>query len=689
MDSIFREQLSDLIELEDIKMVDSCNKKVISTSIFIPEDPSVSCKTFGYFTDLIKSVETFSNTGLDKWVYRIYVDDMFFSGISQKELETAVAAGDKFGSKDVESLIKSVEKEAGDSDSSSSSSSPSKKKKTKKSSNIVEDKDSKYTYAYNKESSEGSMSLETKKTVKVIREKLKKQRKTGDINSSNVLRLKKMMKLLNLYLKVIQESKSPRYRNIEIVRFNCDKVKLSKKNILGHPSTFGSIMRFLPLFDKKVDMFVSVNSRLSVTPLMKHIIDYWENAEEGKKKLLTLTYQTGASRGNYGFIGQCIYDNLLLDIIKIQAKIQDKKELTPNDKLLVQSIDDMFSLKENLMSIPPENRMSFLKIKKIKSREELKREYGDLYNRFTEFKKIGKLVGYTNNSKSPNYNIWSKSIAAGFFGMKKDAVLFSERAKVFCNLLRYLINTGNKFSYGIDEVFLKLVLGFECGTLDYNYGRVKYGDMSEFKMKKREHLQVKLDYVTNILPSSEAGGISQELFSDVYRFNPKNYVTNSKGNALSVKSPISSKHGFDDMTTANLIDNPDYTIPGIHNSKNLLTDKDNNNVQKNDSLTVRFLNECDEPKTEYGLDPEFLDVSLLDMFKTLDEHKRFIIYDTGIDNDAPFYLFIKDDNEWTAHFTRVNLKTVALKDIPKLLVKLIRHFRSNCVNYKLEIIGEF
>ncbi len=135
MDYIFREQLSDLIDLKEIKMVDTCNKKVISTSIFIPEDPSVSCKTFAYFTDLIKSVETFSNTGLEGWVYRIYVDEMFFSGISQKELETAVAAGDKFGSKDVESLIKSVEKEAGD--STSSSLSPSKKKKTKKSSNIV------------------------------------------------------------------------------------------------------------------------------------------------------------------------------------------------------------------------------------------------------------------------------------------------------------------------------------------------------------------------------------------------------------------------------------------------------------------------------------------------------------------------------------------------------------------------
>ena len=33
------------------------------------------------------------------------------------------------------------------------------------------------------------------------------------------------------------------------------------------------------------------------------------------------------------------------------AKIEGKKELTPNDKLLVQSIDDIFLLKENLMSI--------------------------------------------------------------------------------------------------------------------------------------------------------------------------------------------------------------------------------------------------------------------------------------------------------------------------------------------------
>ena len=50
------------------------------------------------------------------------------------------------------------------------------------------------------------------------------------------------------------------------------------------------------------------------------------------------------------------------------------------------------------------------------------------------------------------------------------------------------------------KFFLNDFLGFECGTLDYNYGVVKYGDMGEFKQGKRQHLQVKLDYVTNILP---------------------------------------------------------------------------------------------------------------------------------------------------------------------------------------------
>ena len=58
------------------------------------------------------------------------------------------------------------------------------------------------------------------------------------------------------------------------------------------------------------------------------------------------------------------------------------------------------------------------------------------------------------------------------------------------------------------------------------------------------------------------------------------------------------------MTTANLIDNTDYIIAGIH-SKNLLTDKDNNNVQKNDrqcdfKITVMSLKQSIKMNPEFG-----------------------------------------------------------------------------------------
>ena len=49
-----------------------------------------------------------------------------------------------------------------------------------------------------------------------------------------------------------------------------------------------------------------------------------------------------------------------------------------------------------------------------------------------------------------------KKYCRRLFRHEKRRSTFRERTKVFCNLLKYLINTGNKFSYGIDEVFLKL-----------------------------------------------------------------------------------------------------------------------------------------------------------------------------------------------------------------------------------------
>ena len=50
--------------------------------------------------------------------------------------------------------------------------------------------------------------------------------------------------------------------------------------------------------------------------------------------------------------------------------------------------------------------------------------------------------------------------------MKKDNDLFERRIINFIKLLRFYILTKNDFSYGIDELLLKITLAFEAGTMD-------------------------------------------------------------------------------------------------------------------------------------------------------------------------------------------------------------------------------
>ena len=78
MESIFDKYLRDLINLTPIKIVPGRNKKIISSSIFIPEEPYVSDKTFSYLTGLIKSIEVFSERMPEDWIYRLYIDELLF-----------------------------------------------------------------------------------------------------------------------------------------------------------------------------------------------------------------------------------------------------------------------------------------------------------------------------------------------------------------------------------------------------------------------------------------------------------------------------------------------------------------------------------------------------------------------------------------------------------------------------------
>lgn len=86
MNSIYETLLGDLIELKNLKIVPGKKKKVITSSIFIPEIPHIKDKTYSYFVGLIKSIETFSES-MPGWIYRLYIDELFVSGISPAESE--------------------------------------------------------------------------------------------------------------------------------------------------------------------------------------------------------------------------------------------------------------------------------------------------------------------------------------------------------------------------------------------------------------------------------------------------------------------------------------------------------------------------------------------------------------------------------------------------------------------------
>ena len=86
MNSIYEKFLGDLIELKNLKIVPGKKKKVITSSIFIPEIPHIKDKTYSYFVGLIKSIETFSES-MPGWIYRLYIDELFVSGISPADTE--------------------------------------------------------------------------------------------------------------------------------------------------------------------------------------------------------------------------------------------------------------------------------------------------------------------------------------------------------------------------------------------------------------------------------------------------------------------------------------------------------------------------------------------------------------------------------------------------------------------------
>ena len=90
--------------------------------------------------------------------------------------------------------------------------------------------------------------------------------------------LKKYLKLTKLYLEKLKTD-DPKYDFVELISYNYPRLR--QKGYIGHPSTFGSIIRFYVMFDPDVDIFFLVNSSHAISPyLASHILEWESNPQK-------------------------------------------------------------------------------------------------------------------------------------------------------------------------------------------------------------------------------------------------------------------------------------------------------------------------------------------------------------------------------------------------------------------------
>lgn len=654
-DPIYTKYLKDLITITPHKKVEKIAgkpKKVISTCLFIPENPSIDYKTPSYITGLMKNIEHFHKTEFnDSWNFRIYFDEMYLTGITEKQIK-------EVASNDVE-------------------------------------------YQYNKiPEINNSNNSYTKNT------------KTKIHHPKNKLFLKKILRLVNEYIKHILTSEEVKYQNIEIYTFSCPSIK-QQPYFLGHPSTFGSIMRFMPMFDNDVDVLFTVNSRYEIyNNVFKMIIMTWGN--DDKSHIFNYVYKPG-------FTKTCLADNILQHF------------RTPNpehNQLFKEAINSILQLKQS----------SF------------KTSYTETYDDITAYvnkksNSLNTLLKGLINTGLNNFDSEVTGIAGGVFGIKKQCILYNERKLAFAQLLQYYIVTNNSFDYCIDELFLKIIIAFEAGTHFHTLNHTIYyhqlktekitkeinevaqtkkisisdailewtqtigidlSTMSKDKLtidfinkltsnklkniknkyttshlntinnKLNSYGELSIDYTTVIFDSNYIHLNSGINCPDIDNFLSKKdkiypLITNSSGNPLQLTFDYTKHvnikyHYFNECNNIQLF-----------NSRSLLEDLDGTRLTKDTDININICNSNDNINR--------LDIDLSTLFCIFDEYKKLILIDYSIDNFLNRLLdrIYPDENPEDTFFTVIDLKDYQLfgdNNIKTLLMKLIEYYQTNIESEK-------
>ena len=215
------------IFLFPIIQLDRANKKVVSTSIFFPQTMIFNGKGFNYVTGIIKAVETFKARMGEGWIYRIYYDSMIDLYSNEYETQLKEFINTKF---------------------------PKGEEASHYNTQFVEN--------------------ESKGCHKNVRDMMRILR-----NFFEYIKRNSYYDFVELYAFDAPLTRMFPYLDKHIlyesndIRFRDDKFR----PYIGHPQTFGSMMRFFPLFDNDVEKVFFVNSSHSITPILAHFIKKWEN----------------------------------------------------------------------------------------------------------------------------------------------------------------------------------------------------------------------------------------------------------------------------------------------------------------------------------------------------------------------------------------------------------------------------
>ena len=572
MNELFNSELGKLIDLQNTKIISKTNKKIISTCVFLPEKPSISNKTPLYITGLIKLVETFKKEMGSNWILRIYYDSMFDHGLKKKELEHLV----KKETQDAEFRDRERERKT--------------KKRSEEQNNLDNISSNSYEYQYN--SIKPTKKSEPKYNdwgQKMINEE---PETINNIIIKNKVFLKKILKMVKLYFDNIVKDKTDRYDNIELVSFNCNKAS-KNPDFIGHPATFGSIMRFLPLFDNDVDIFFCINGRYCITPLQKILINNWYNSD---LQILALKYKIKT-------ISNSIYQNLNKEGYNIKINCLEQGKVSKIDNLFIDFILNMYKYKFNL----------------YKS-DELNEEIQEKYSDFMKLKVDKQFQGL----RLLGINIEDDfSIGAGFFGYKKTSPNSIIKSELFSKLLSYYIQSKNDFKFGIDELFIKIILCHEVG--------VEYDDEEYVYRKKRRRRGIKQSVNKKSLELYFLGNkividnyikiINKEVDRDINSI----LLENSNHKKIQLKKIIKNGLYTDEFfpeSILNVITNDYYNEIQILNTRSLY-ELENGKLLKDDKIykLIKEDKEYDELSITFKL-----------LFDSYDENKRLFLVDSSKKN---------------------------------------------------------